>query len=488
MPIVQLSGFKRKGEPTAPLFRNVETLLWLLAAVYSGGAFGEKVLTQTAFLLILLIILVSSRKWEMGILAVIIGTSLIQPALMQCPFLISAILIYTKRPEKSALVMLGSALQLIGSLNPFYIPLFLLFPIGLTLWRPIKLQSHTFNATILALVLINLFPAFTHTRSPEAHQGFAFPYRIDIAKMQGVNPPGATYSSIDNHGDIATSEIQVLEHDPKHGLATFNWSQRRLWPENQYYGSVLLRIACELDGFLYSNLGCRVDHSSIRLLGEAHQTEYNSFISKKFGKLVFSDSDPLNNGAIGYQQHLFSALFQKYSLAHFILIGCSFACLLTLIPRTKSSGIYLLAIISITVCMQMYNQSIDVRIVDDRAPWPHSKGVGGIASELDEKSGIITVGRTGRAKILAIARGMHAQLLNEKVVVMEGDASVKIGSKVYEALDLPLGEFNGILDSIPIRERGTHGPGQCIQKVEGITLIGTNSARINHKSIYDAAK
>ena len=476
------------GEPKAPLFRLPDTTLVLAASVYAGGGFGEKFVTQASFLVVLLLILVTSKRWMIPILATILVTSLIQPALIQSPPLLAAIFLCSKRPATAVLVLLGSAVQLIGGFNPYYLPLVLLPAAVFSLWKPKAVERPAFKGIATAMLLINLFPAFLITKSPEAHQGFAFPYRVDIAKMPGVLPPGNTYSSIDDHGDIAGSEIQVLEHDPGHGLAQFNWSQQRLWTQNQYYGSALLRIATELDGFLYSNLGCRVDNPDIRWLGEAHRSEYNSLIGKKGGKLVFSDSDFLTNGAIGYQKQLANAMFHRFSFAHFILFGTSIGFLLALWPRTRTVAMILLATVSISACIGLHNQVIDIRIVDDNAPWPHAKGIGGIGAEVDADRGIMTVARAGRARILGIGRDCSATHRDEKVIVMEGGSTVKIGSITFHALDLPLGNTDGITDAIPVRELGSNEPGKCIQKSGKIVLIGTNSARENWKAIYDASK
>jgi hypothetical protein len=69
---------------------------------------------------------------------------------------------------------------------------------------------------------------------------------------------------------------------------------------------------------------------------------------------------------------------------------------------------------------------------------------------------------------------------------MEGRSKVKIGSAVFEALDLPLGEKDGIIDAIPVRRQGD-SEGACVQDWQGVVIIGTNSARKNWKAIHEAA-
>lgn len=488
MVAIRSTNDTAREEPMAPPFWYQDIILATAASIYAGGGFGNKFCTEAAFLSAVLLLLVRFRRLMIPLMGVIVMTCILLPSLMQSPFLLAAILLQGKRPSHAILVLFGSALQLLGGFNPFYLPLILL-PMGiLSLFHTWAGECRSFKAVAFTLLIVNIAPAIIPLKAPEAHQGFAFPYRVDIAKMAGVSNPGTTYSSIDDHGDLVNSEVLVLEHDPAHGLAKFNWSQQRLWPQNQYYGSVLLRIAAGLDGYLYSNLGCRVENSGLRLLGEAHRSEYNSFISKSSGKLIFSDSDFLNNGAIGYQEHLTDALFRRFSYAHSILFGTAICFLLSLWNCTKTAAMILLATISIATCVALKNHKIDIRIIDDRAPWPHSQGIGGIASEVNAEQGILTVGRIGRARILGIARDATATQKNEKVIVMEGGSIVNIGSATFEALDYPLGKADGITDAIPIREIGSKDLGKCIQKTGNTILIGTNSARLNWKTIYDASK
>jgi hypothetical protein len=476
-----------KEEPIAPPLLYQNAILAISAAIYAGGGFGHKFTTEAAFILTALLILVNSPK--RGIIAIcgIVGLCLYQPALIQSPPLLAAILFFGKKPKHAVLVLLGSALQLIGGFNPFYIPIILIPGILLASWAWTP-KNRLIQIAALLLLAVGILPTLAPQKSPMGHQGFAFPYRIEIANRPGAIQAESTYTSIDDHGDSESAKVMVLEHDPPHGIATHNWSQSRLWSENQYFGAPLLRIATGLDGFLYSNLGCRVDGSRVRLLGEGHRTEHNSIISKKSGQLVFSDSDCLNNGAVGYQKNLADALFQRFSIAHGILLGTAFCFILTLWTRTKVIALPLMATVLLTACIAINFQTVDIRICDNQSPWPHSKGIGGIGSDVSDDSGIKTVSRSGRAQILGIARNAFGSHRNEKVIVMEGGSSVKIGQTTYEALDLPLGESDGIIDAIPIRRIGSDDLGKCLQKIESIVLIGTNSARSNSKTIYDAAK
>jgi hypothetical protein len=114
--------------------------------------------------------------------------------------------------------------------------------------------------------------------------------------------------------------------------------------------------------------------------------------------------------------------------------------------------------------------------------------VGGIASEFIGDYGVKTVARSGCAQVLGIARNSTGTHRNEKVIVLEGGSSVKIDNVTYEALDLPIGEAEGIIDAIPLRQKGEKHMGKCVQKIGNIMLIGTNSAKSNSKAIYEAIK
>jgi hypothetical protein len=467
------------------LLRNLA--IGFCAAIYAGGGFGVKFVTEASFISVCLLLFLDSSKLKACMVGAVVVLSLLEPALMQSPMLIATILLAHDQTKNALLVLLGSALQLIGGYNPFYLPLYLVPFAYAAASNFLVLGRNISKALGILLIAINIAPTLFPQQSPKGHQNFAVAYQIDIARQYGA-PPVTTYTSIDEHGDHRSAKVMVLEHDPLHGLATHNWSQKRLWTENQYFGAPLLRIAAALDGFLYSNLGCRVDGLRLRLLGEAHASEHNHHISKRCGKLVFSDSDYLTNGAIGYQKNLTCGLFSKFSLAHAILLSTAICCGVSLLVKDRKIGLLFTVAVAVATCVAVHKQSVDIRICDTGFPWPHSKGVGGIASELIDDYGIKSVARRGHAQVLGVARNSSATHQNEKVIVLEGGASVKIGNVTYEALDLPMGLSEGIIDAIPLRKKGENHLGKCIQKFGNTVLIGTNSARRNAKAIYESVK
>lgn len=476
-----------KEEPIAPPFLHQDTILAVFVAIYAGGGFGHKFVTEASFVITALAILIKSKRLGIVTIGAIVGMCLYEPALIQSPPLLGCILFFGNKPKLAVLALMGSVLQLIGGFNPFYIP-FILIPFVLLAswtWIPdIKLIKICTVILLSALITPTLIPQ----KLPIGHQKFAYPYRIEIAKRHGNRKATSTYTSIDDNGNYNTAKVLVLEHDPLHGLATHNWSQKRLWSENQYFGAPLFRIAVGLDGYLYSNLGCRIDNSTIRLLGEGYGSEHNSIISKRTGQLIFSDSDMLNNAAVGYQKNLVSALFDRFSIAHGILLTSCVCLILAFWSSTKTFSLPILAISLLAACIAINLQTVDIRICDNKPLWPHAKGIGGIGCEITELTGIKTVSRRGRAQILGIARNASGSHSAEKVIVMEGASSVKIGETIYEALDLPMGISEGVIDAIPIRKVGSETLGKCRQKIGDLTIIGTNSARLNSNIIYDATK
>jgi hypothetical protein len=474
------------GNNNASLFLNAVTIP-LVCGLYAGGGFGIKFVTEASFICVCLLLFLNSRRLKACMVGAVVAFSLLEPALMQSPMLIATILLAHDQTKSALLVLLGSALQLIGGYNPFYLPLYLVPFAFAAASNFLVLGRNISKALGILLIAINISPTLFPQQPPKGHQDFAVAYQIDIARQYGATAEN-TYTSIDDHGDHKSAKVMVLEHDPLHGLASHNWSQKRLWTENQYFGAPLLRIAAALDGFLYSNLGCRVDGLRLRLLGEAHASEHNHHISKRHGKLVFSDSDYLTNGAIGYQKNLTSGLFSKFSLAHAILLSTAICCGVSLFVKDRKIGLLFTVAVALATCLTVHIQSLDIRLCDTGSPWPHSKGVGGIASVLVDDYGIKSVARRGRAQVLGVARNSSATHQNEKVIVLEGGASVKIGNVTYEALDLPMGLSEGIIDAIPLRKKGENHLGKCIQKFGNIVLIGTNSARSNAKAIYESVK
>ena len=480
--------FLKKEELIAPPFFLCEISLAIASAVYAGGGFGIKFLTEGAFILIAALILVTSSKRGIVLIGVIIVSCILLPALIQSPALLSTIFFASSRPKHAVLVLLGSALQFIGQINPFYLPVILMPMVVIVSMERLRPQENVLKVAGLLLLSINVLPTLFPQSAPQGHKRFDFPYQIDIANHTDGSDSAETYTSIDDSGKTKSAQILVLEHDAPKNLATLNWIQKRSWVENQYFGAPLFRIATSLDGFLYSNLGCKIDGSSFRYLGEAHQKENNDFISSKSGKILYSDSDFLLNGAIGYQDNLIKSLFGRFSLAQVILLGTVISCLLSLWSLTKSYAVPVAVVVALIALIMMHSKAVDIRISSSSAPWPHSKGIGGIGSEVEKLLGIKIVSRHGRAQILAIGRGSTATVYTEKVVVMEGSSSVVIGGITYEALDLPQGNVDGIVNALPIRKKGATDNGKSIQKIGEITLIGTNSARSNSKIIYAAIK
>jgi hypothetical protein len=479
---------KKIEEQRAPLFIFRDIVIGVFASIHAGGGFGNKFYTEASCISVFILLFPYISRLKLFILGAVLLFCVLQPALMQSPMLLAVILVSNKQTKNAIVVLLGSGLQLIGGYNPYYLPIYIIPIVVIAATPYLKLRRNPVQIVGLILIGINLIPTLVNHEAPKGHQEYDLEYRIDIRDLYGSPNHDNTYTSINDSGDYKSANVIVLEHDPLHGLAFFNWSQKRLWTENQYYGAPLLRIATALDGFLYSNLGCRVDGFRLRLLGEANHSEHNHYISRTCGKLVFSDSDFLTNGAIGYQKNLIDSLFSEFSVAHIILYGTSICFVISLLFKRDGFALALMLILSISIYIITYIQPIDIRICDTVEPWPHSKGVGGIATGLSSQHGIKTVSRIGCAQILCIARSASGVHRNEKVIVLEGGSSVEISNVTFEAIDLPMGECKGVFDAIPLRKRGDNQLGDCIQNFENVIIIGTNSAKKNSKMIYEASK
>ena len=473
----------RKGEVKTPLFSYLDVALCIFASVVGGGGFGSRLIAESAFLGLLALLSLKSKN-SVQIAIVLLGISgIFAPAILQCELFLVALLIISGKPFIGLILCLCTLSQMIGCINPFYIPAFgILFSLLLVLNKD---KVNKISKTCLWVsISILAYTAFLQIPIPQGQSSFAFPYQIDPSSFIGKPYTSETYTSIDNKGDWKSAKVLVLEHDAPEPLRKFNWSQKRLWTENQLFGTPVLRIAVALDGYLFSNLGSRVDNSFFRFLGEAHYGESNSFISMKKGQFIFSDSDFLTNGAIGYQSNLINSLFQSYSLSHLIFLFsviCSFLSLILPSPWLLITCIAITSTISIAV---PFFTRCDVRIVSNTPIWPHSQGVFGLGNEPHEKDTVITTARYGQAKVLGVARNAIANHLSEKVVVLEGGAKVKIGDQVWQALDLPLGECDGIIDALPLQQIGAESKLQPRATANGVLIIGTNSARKNSEEIF----
>lgn len=77
-------------------------------------------------------------------------------------------------------------------------------------------------------------------------------------------------------------------------------------------------------------------------------------------------------------------------------------------------------------------------------------------------------------KLLVVGSNYTASWKNEKIIILEPGAKVKIKGTIYEAQDVPMGEWDGILDARSILKNGEKQPSPII-KLEQVTIIATGS-------------
>lgn len=478
--------FSKREEQIVPPSFLIEFLLVISIAIYAGGGFGQKFLVEAAFLVVLTLSAFSLRqKAKLGIIGAVAVVCILIPALIQASSLLAAILLMGGRTRNALFCLLGSTLQIVLPINPFYLPIVLFVFQVPFLFGKLHLPKRYLQWPIVVLLLINLIPALLPATAPLAHQEFPYPYRVDTGKWIDVVNKGISYSSMDDAGDLINASVYVLEHDPPHNLTQSNWQQQRLWCQNQYFGAEFLKIAAVLDGFVFSNLGCRINHRGLRLLGEAHDGEHNEFISRNLDRVIFSDSDFLTNGACGYQLNLINSLFRHISIAHFIFFSASLSCFALLFSNNTIMVGALMSITTIFPLVFTKNSKVDIKIIDNHAIWPHSPGVGGLGMDVDENTGIRSVSRNGKSQVLGIARDCTADYSGEKLIFMEGGSKIQINGVTFTSLDHPMGEEDGITDAIPIRNSYDQTE-KSRQKINDVILIGTNSARKNWRLIYDS--
>lgn len=449
-------------------------------AISAGGGLGWRAVSDLAFIATLGLIGASESNLKRLLIICISALSIIEPSIFQSNVFIASLLICFKHYKLTIIALASNLIQCIGHINPIYTPIYLL--IIYIIISCIHIKTIYLKCFIVLFLILNTFLNIIVIPSPKSQQAFDYKYRIDISDITRKDS-AKTYTSIDNSGSMDNSEVYILEHDSIK-KTDGNWFQGRKWINTYLYGSELLRIATRMDGYLFSNLGSHIKAPSIRLLGEASYKTSNSYISIIKNSFYFSDSDFLTNSAVGYHKNLLESLFQRFSLSHVIIFGSVLSCIIGL-TNIKNTFLLFWNIALITIVVYIHsNQRINIKIVSDRDIWPHSNGVSGIGMEVNKKTGIKYTSKQGKADLLGIERYNTGIYNGEKVVILEGGAKVIINGITVTAPDYPLGENQGIIDAIPLLRSDIENESNSDISINGVRVIGTNSARLNFDAIF----
>ena len=248
----------------------------------------------------------------------------------------------------------------------------------------------------------------------------------------------------DEPRQIDISGTLYLEHDAKTQWDAGNLSQERPWSNNVHIGSELIRTAIFRDGCWICNKGAYLKTEGARFVGGLFQdcsVKPLAMIHK--GHLILGDSDCVIDCLAPYQRNLISYLAGSdihYRLFHFI-------CGITLVIFTFFEIPALLCLCSLFyIVLTTIPYSGDIRYVGRAHKWAHTDLGEGVVRVLQQGGKNVIFGKKN-AKLLIVGEGYSAELKQEKVVILEPTAEVKIQGVLYRANVIPLGQAQEIVDA-----------------------------------------
>lgn len=278
-----------------------------------------------------------------------------------------------------------------------------------------------------------------------------------------VNPSGSLY----------------LDHEARTDYDDGDFFQSRPWSHNALIAGETFRVAVAMDGALISNIGARCTdvHGHI-LYAMADGLTVCPLALNINNKLILADSDYVSNALAPYQPHLLRRLTGTdygwrvyWGVLSLMLIGSILS---------KRAWLPLLNM-GIFLALTLSPIEGDVRYIGKPCLWPHTTQAGGIVRAMQENGQNVIFGNKN-TKILAIAEGCCATAREEeKLIILEPDASVYIQGVKYTAGNIPQGDAEGIRDARTLDKEGLIiACGRTI--VDGVELIATGSpARIMEK-------
>lgn len=278
-----------------------------------------------------------------------------------------------------------------------------------------------------------------------------------------VNPAGSLY----------------LDHEARTDYDDGDFFQPRPWSHNTLIAGETIRLAVAMDGALISNIGARcTDVYGHILYAMADGLTVCPLALNINHKLILADSDYVSNALAPYQPHLLRRLTGTdygwrvyWGILSLMLIGS------ILIKRAW------LPLLNMGILLTLMLRTVegDVRYIGTPCLWPHTTQAGGIVRAMQENGQNVIFGNKNTT-ILAIAEGRYATAREEeKLIILEPDASVYIQGIKYTAGNIPQGDAEGIRDARTIDKEGIIiACGRVI--VDGVELIATGSpARIMEK-------
>lgn len=311
--------------------------------------------------------------------------------------------------------------------------------------------------------------------SPVPGRNVAPGYQIGSALEKITGKPGTgagqlVYNNTE-YQKVTLAGTLYLDHDAYTDWDDGNFYQGRPWSRNLIMAGEPWRMAVQRDGILISNIGSALKQDSYHpLYGQMDGFTVVPLALNEQDKLILADSDFVVNGMAPYQSSLIRRITGTDSGFLAFHIICSL--ILFILPWYVCPWLPLFPVLAY-LCAVWWPIQGEIRYIGNHHYWPHTELGEGIVRHLQDCGMNVIFGSVG-TKLLVVGSDYTASWKNEKIIILEPGAKVKIKGTIYEAQDVPMGEWDGILDARSILKNGEKQPSPII-KLEQVTIIATGS-------------
>ena len=324
------------------------------------------------------------------------------------------------------------------------------------------------------------FMRFNVDKCPKDNMPTGYNTGNTVEKIIGetLAPNGQIYYA--NQGLVAVTNCGTvyLDHDSCTVYGGGNFTQKSPWHKNSLIAAEPFRVNMAQDGCLVMNFGSRIAWGKPRpIWGMCDSGGFSMLCAYDGNRLIFGDADMAGDMLSPYQEHIWRHLSGKDVTYRVWLVAAGIVLILfVVLERFVTVASFLVVALSLLLNASLLLPPHEggVRYVGYNIGYPHTSLCYGLVRAM-HKAGINVLFTRSKARILAIGAGHAAARQAEQIIILEPDAKVVIGGKVYVAGCVPMGEVEGVVDAREILEECGRAIGSAKIEVDGVRIVATGS-------------
>jgi len=467
------------------------TIIFIGLGVLTVGGFGSKLAFElTATIICGLCLIACLKKRKAGVAATVLALTLIgifQPCSYRLYGYWVCILILSTIPRQLAIIPITSWGYEFISDSAITM---LVLPLGMALCATV-IPAKILNKLLIVALMLLLGATILHMLSSQAkfkveeNSTFSAEYKIGTI-IKSTFPESFTANEAQSirsiiHGTTTAPNVAgivIAEHDTPAALTygritEKNFQQPTPWEENEFIGNQYWKFAICKDKCLVSNLGASLTQRGSILLAQPRLNILKpTILATKYNNITYcADSDYWSNRLCNYQQNLLGTILGvKRYILHPLLANALFALVAILV--LTFNRIYLLSLGACIPLMFNAHQPGNIRMVGSNHNPHDPTRIWAVARILQDTKINAQLGTSG-AKVLLVEAGKQVTAANEKLIIAEPAACIKLGTHFIKILEEPLGTINNIEDARNIELDGKLVGAST--EVNGTTIVGTGS-------------